>query len=254
MIRGVLLLAVCLVSININAESEPHGFLWYNLSQETKPMKVENKKELISFRQLSYTQRDKVLAFWTMEALHKARQTKSIEDMRTFLTLKKYWQDESSEFSTLFQKTMLQYPELDYNVTHPTSSIGTRLLDEQRQLRRANKLKQISHDHGLLFFYRGDSPYDKKQIPIINEVAERYGIYVMPVSVDGQGLDEFDNAVVDRGQADKLGVSFFPAVLLVNPKTGHHSPVAFGLTTADVLQKRLYDVSTNFEGEINANN
>ena len=254
MIKRILLCTLFFVSTSINAETEPHGFLWYNLPQKSKPMKLEENNAPIPFSRLSYTQRDKVLAFWTMEALHKARQTKSIEDMRTFLILKKYWQDESSEFSHLFQKTMLQYPELDYNVTHPTSSIGTRLLDQQRQLRRANKLKQIAHDHGLLFFYRGDSPYDKKQIPIINEVAERYGIYVMPVSIDGQGLDEFDNAVIDRGQADRLGVSFFPAVLLVNPKTGRHSPVAFGLTTADVLQKRLYDVATNFEGEINANN
>ena len=254
MIRAVLLLVFCFVSLGIHAEPEPHGFLWYNLPKKDKPKKVEKKKEGIPFSKLSYTQRDKVLAFWTMEALHKARQTKSVEDMRVFLVLKKYWQDESSEFSHLFQKTMLQYPELDYNVTHPTSSIGTKLLDEQRQIRRAEKLKKLSLDHGLLFFYRGDSPYDKKQIPIINEVANRYGLYVIPVSVDGQGLDAFENAVIDRGQADKLGVSFFPALLLVNPKSGRHSPVAYGLTTADVLQKRLYDVATNFEGEINANN
>lgn len=152
MIRAILLLVFCFVSLGIHAEPEPHGFLWYNLPKKDKPKKVEKKKEGIPFSKLSYTQRDKVLAFWTMEALHKARQTKSVEDMRVFLVLKKYWQDESSEFSHLFQKTMLQYPELDYNVTHPTSSIGTKLLDEQRQIRRADKLKKLSLDHGLFVF------------------------------------------------------------------------------------------------------
>jgi len=216
--------------------------------------KQKPKAKNIPFSKLSYTQRDEVLAFWTMEALHRARQTKSMEDMRTFLTLKNYWLSESSEFSKLFQKTMLEHPELDYNITHPTSSIGTKLLDKQRQLKRARKIKQLSTTHGLLFFYRGNSPYDKKQIPIINEFANRYGLYVMPVSVDGKGLDAFDNAVVDRGQADKLNVHFFPAVILVNPKSGSHSPVAFGLTTEDILTKRLYDVATNFKGDINASN
>lgn len=253
MIRAILVLIFCAISLGVYAESKPPGFLWYNLPKESGS-KPENKTKNIPFSKLSYTQRDEVLAFWTMEALHKARQTKSVEDMRAFLALKNYWLGESSEFSKLFQKAMLEHPELDYNVTHPTSSLGTKLLDEQRQLKRAYKLKQLSRDHGLLFFYRGNSPYDKKQIPIISELANRYGLYVMPVSVDGQGLDAFDNAVVDRGQADKLAVHFFPAVLLVNPKSGSHRPVAFGLTTADVLQKRLYDVATNFEGEINANN
>lgn len=253
MIRVILSLMIGALSLSVYANSEPPGFLWYNLPKEPVS-KPEKKSKNIPFSKLSYSQRDEILSFWTMEALHRARQTKSVEDMRTFLALKNYWLSESSEFSSLFQKTMLLHPELDYNVTHPTSSIGTKLLDEQRQLKRDFKIKQLSKSHGLLFFYRGNSPYDRKQIPIIHELANRYGLYVMPVSIDGKGLDAFDNALVDRGQADKLDVHFFPALILVNPKSGSHSPVAFGLTTEDVLQKRLYDVATNFKGEINANN
>ena len=247
MIRLVFILIYGFSTLGLAASSEPPGFLWYNLPAKavSKPKKQGKK---IAFSQLSYTQRDQVLAFWTMESLHRARQTKSIEDMRTFLTLKNYWLRESSQFAHLFQQTMLAYPELDYNVTHPTSSLGTTVLDEQKQIKQDIRLKQLSKDHGLLFFYRGDSPYDKKQIPIIRDLARRFGLYVMPVSVDGKGLDAFDNAVVDKGQADSLGVRFFPAVLLVEPKTGEHAPVAFGLTTADVLQKRLFDVATNFKG------
>lgn len=251
MTKLVLSILLCSLSISIFA-AEPPGYLWYNLpeKQEEKPAKKTNN---IPFNQLSYTERDKVLAFWTMEALHKARQTRSIEDMKTFLTLKNYWLSESSEFSHLFQKTMLQHPELDYNVTHPTSSIGSKLLDEQRVIKRDRRIRKLSQTHGLLFFYRGKSPYDTKQIPIISDFAKRHGFYLMPVSIDGKGLDAFDNAVVDRGQADKLGVHFFPAILLVQPKSGQHAPVSYGLTTADVLQKRLYDVATDFKGEINAN-
>lgn len=251
MTRALLILMMFTVSTFAFSSSEPPGFLWYNLPKE-QIKKAKSKSKNIPFNKLSYTQRDEVLAFWTMEALHRARQTKSIDDMRTFLTLKNYWLTESSEFSNLFQKAMLENPELDYNVTHPTSSLGSQILDDERQRKRALKLKELAKSHGLMFFYRGASPYDQKQIPIISEIASQFGIYVMPVSVDGKGLDAFENVVVDRGQADKLGVRFFPAILMVNPKTEEHKPVAFGLTTTDVLKKRLYDVATNFKGEINA--
>lgn len=230
---------------------EPKGFLWYNLPKEEKRQDKPQAKG-VPFESLSYSERDAVLEFWTMEALHKARQTKSLEDMKAFIILKNYWLGESTEFAHLFQKALLDSPELDYNVTHPTSSIGTKLLDEQRELKRNAYLKQLSKTHGLMFFYRGESPYDIKQIPILTEFAQKHGLALMPVSVDGKGLDRFEQAVVDNGQADKLGVHFFPAILMVNPKTGKYAPVAFGLTTGDVLKKRLYDVATNFKGDIDA--
>ena len=89
MSRAIFVLIFCAISFGVYAESKPPGFLWYNLPKENIS-KPENKTKNIPFSKLSYTQRDEVLAFWTMEALHKARQTKSVEDMRAFLTLKNY--------------------------------------------------------------------------------------------------------------------------------------------------------------------
>jgi conjugal transfer pilus assembly protein TraF len=54
---------------------------------------------------------------------------------------------------------------------------------------------------------------------------------------------------MDQGQANRLGVRYFPALLLVNPENQRVSPVAYGLTTQDVLMERIKQVANQFKGD-----
>lgn len=244
MIKMILL--VLLLLNGVAFADKPVGFLWY--TKENK--RVEKKKPAgIDFKSLSYTDRDAVLRFYTMEALHKARYTKKVEDMRVFLSLQDYWLKESSRFKSLFQQTMLAHPEYDYAVTHPTSNLGAKITDEVRESQTVDVINSLSKSHGLLFFYRGKSPYDLKQIPIIVDFCKRFRIQLMPVSVDGATSPELLNSRMDQGQANRLGVRYFPALLLVNPASQRVSPVAYGLTTQDVLMERIKQVANQFKGE-----
>lgn len=252
MIRKALLLVCCLVSFGVNASPSdnppPAGFLWYNLKKDVEKAPLPEKRGT-PFNQLSFTERDAVLRFYTMEALHKARYTKSVEDMKAFLSLQDYWLKESSRFSQLFQKTMLTYPEYDYAVTHPASNLGVKITDEVRETNRKDVIANLSNSHGILFFYRGKSPYDQKQIPIVRDFCKRFNLPLIPVSIDGATSPEFVQSRIDQGEANKLGVRFFPALMLVNPQTQKTMPVAYGLTTQDVLEQRLYQVATQFKGD-----
>lgn len=232
---------------NVPDNQRPPGFLWYNLPK--KPEAQVTTQHGIPFSSLSYTQRDEVLHFYTMEALHKARQTKSVEDMHRFIVLQDYWMKESSQFSQVFQKTLIYYPQFDYAVTHPTSSIGTKLLDESRSEMRSVAIRDLAKTHGILFFYRGNNVFDSKQIPIIRDFCNRFGLYLIPVSVDGVISPELEKSERDSGQANRLQVRYFPAVLLVEPHKKETLPVAYGLTTQDALEKRLYQLATNFQME-----
>jgi conjugal transfer pilus assembly protein TraF len=243
-----MILMVLLFLNGVAFADKPVGFLWYTKEKEIK--KVEKKAPPgTSFKSLSYTERDAVLRFYTMEALHKARHTKKVEDMRVFLSLQDYWLKESSRFKSLFQQTMLAHPEYDYAVTHPTSNLGAKITDEVRETQTVEVINRLSKSHGLLFFYRGKSPYDLKQIPIIVDFCKRFRIQLMPVSVDGAISPELLNSRMDQGQADRLGVHYFPALLLVNPANQRVSPVAYGLTTQDVLMERIKQVANQFKGE-----
>ena len=246
-------LSVCLLMFMSHAlladtAQAPAGFLWYNLPKAPQ-IQPKKKVEGTPFSQLSYTQRDEVLHFYTMEALHKARQTKSVDDMRVFLSLQHYWLQEASRFQKIFQQTMISYPEYDYTVTHPTSNVGTKLVDERRETTRGNVITSLSKTHGLLFFYRSQNAYDKKQIPILRDFCKRFGLSLQAISVDGATSPELPNSRLDEGHANALGVRFFPAILLVNPKNRQTAPVAFGLTTQDALEQHLFAVATQFKGE-----
>lgn len=55
---------------------------------------------------------------------------------------------------------------------------------------------------------------------MIKNFRETYGLSVIPVSVDGVINPMLPDSRTDRGQAEQLGVKFFPAMMLVNPKSG----------------------------------
>ena len=247
MTRPILLsfLLGLILLINGFAYATPPGFLWYNLPKpESKPT-----KKGVPFKRLSYTDKDAVLEFYTMEALHKVRFTKKMADERVFLALQDYWLREATAHGRLNQKTLLYYPQYDYSVTHPTSTMGTQLHDSLRERKRTVAIHQLGKTHGLLFFYRASNAYDQKQIPIVRDFCKTHAMSLIPVSVDGAISPDIPNSRLDHGQAERLGVRYFPALLLVNPKTNKTMPLAFGLTTQDVLKTRLVAVANHFQGE-----
>ncbi|MFW2535405.1 type-F conjugative transfer system pilin assembly protein TraF [Legionella sp. 28fT52] len=248
MIKPLIMILLGLLTLTAHASERPVGFLWYSLPKEESPQK-EAKQQGKPFNQLSFSERDAVLHFYTMEALHKARQTKKVEDMRAFLSLQDYWLAESSRFKALFQKTLLAYPQYDYTVTHPVSQAGVRLTEERRERLHIKRLKQLANTQGFLFFYRGKSAYDLKQIPILLDFCKTHQFSLIAVSVDGVKAESLPDTRLDRGQANQLGVRYFPALLLANPASGKTKPVAYGLFTQDMLLTRLNQVATHFNGE-----
>lgn len=240
MCKYVLVLSLLgLISCVAGAEA-PQGFLWYNLPDEQRRAHdLEHKKPGVAFNQLSYTDRDAVLHFYTMEALHKVRFTHQVEDERVFLAFQQYWLEEATRHGRVNQATLLQYPEYDFSVTHPTSHLGTQISRRVADETEKKQLKQIAERAGFLFFYRSSNPYDQQQIPILKAFCEQFHFKLMPVSMDGQYAVDLPNSRLDAGQAKALGVRYFPALLLVNPSTQAVRPIAYGLTTQDVIKHRL---------------
>lgn len=246
--RSVLMLLLMTVSASLFAES-PKGFLWYNLPKEKKQTP---KPKGIPFSQLSYTERDAVLKFYTMEALHKVRFTHKIEDEKTFLALQNYWLKEAEIHGQINQKALLAYPEYDYTVTHPTSNIGRKIQDSLEIEDKKTLLKKLSKEQGLVFFYRGSSPLDVRQISILQDFCHEYGFSMVAVSVDGVQAENLVQSRIDKGEAEAMHVHDFPAVMLVHPKAHRATPIAFGLTTQDVLIEHIWALHHYFQGEFHA--
>lgn len=231
--------------ISFSAFSEkPVGFLWYNVPKEIRDK--DKKSYGIPFSQLSYSARDKVLAFYTREAWHKAMNHLSVADMRNYLALQDYWTKRATDTSRVFEKTMLYYPEFHYEVTHPSNSIGVKISDEIREKKEQIAIRALSKNHGLLYFYRGANAYDKKASSIISDFAKRYQFKLIPVSVDGIVDSLFPNSKTGKTEANKLGIRFYPALILVHPKTKKTQPVSYGILTQDMLARQFFLVATDF--------
>lgn len=212
------------------------GYLWYNLPKEASPLK---KAKAVPFSKLSYQQRNKVLHYFTMESLHKARQTHDVKDMEVFLSFQRYWLNEASIFQHNFQYALLRKPELDPTVKNPTSAIGTSLNEQKKGQYRQKAISELTRDYGLMFFYKGADPYSEKQALVLKDFAHRYQFQYIPVSVDGVVLDSMPHSRRDNGQAKRLHVGIYPSLILVEPKTGHTMPVAHGFLTQDYLTENF---------------
>lgn len=223
---------------------KPVGFLWYNVPREAKNQ--DKKINGVPFSQLSYSARDKVLAFYTREAWHKAMNHLTVADMRNYLALQNYWTTRATDTSRVFEKTMLYYPEFHYEVTHPSNSIGVKVSDEIREKKEQIAIHALSKNHGLLYFYRGSNAYDKKASPIVSDFAKRYQFKLIPVSVDGIVDPLFPNSKIGKKEAKKLGVRFYPALILVHPKTKKTQPVSYGILSQDMLARQFLLVATDF--------
>lgn len=246
MIKLILgLLMVC----SIGFADSPKGYLWYNLAKEIPKKPV---KKGISFKKLSYTDKDAVLRFYTMEALHKVRFTHGLEDERAYLLMQDYWLREAALHGQINQRALLAYPELNFSVTHPSSGLGTKLYEDMRLKKETGILKHIASKNGLIFFYRSQNPIDIQQISILKSYARQYGFSWIGVSVDGQTSPQLPNSKIDHGQAQKLNVRHFPAILMVNPRDKSYSPIAFGLVTQDVLTRNMLAVLSRFQGGLDA--
>lgn len=160
-------------------------------------------------------------------------------NVQQYQAIQKDLMNRSDRFSKTWQKTILENPDLDHSLQFPTSQIARHVyLDEQRK-DREQKIKSLSQNYGLFFFYRGNCPYCHVFAPIVKRFAEAYGWDVLAISLDGSSIAEFPDAKSDQGQAAQLGIEVVPSLFAVNPQTGHILPISHGMATQDEIEKHI---------------
>lgn len=107
-------------------------------------------------------------------------------------------------------------------------------------------LKLFSEKYGLFFFYRGNNPLDQTLAPTIEAFSKEHNISLIPISMDGRTLTVFSVSQVNRGQAEKLGVKYFPALILVDPKN-KNTTFALWFISDSELRRRFLQIATNFQ-------
>lgn len=222
------------------------GWQWYNEpakspAQETteKPAQVRQETDIM--------QKLATLQAATKRALYEAILYPGTENFVKYFRLQNYWTQQAGLFTMSAKKAMLAHPELDYNLqySHYNGTVRNQLAADQAEQRSA--ISQLAERYGIMFFYRGQDPIDGQLAQVINGFRATYGLSVIPVSVDGVINPMLPDTRPDGGQAQRLGVKYFPAMILVDPKQGSVRPLSYGFITQDDLAKQFLNVSEDFK-------
>ena len=165
----------------------------------------------------------------------------SIENVKNYIAFQQEQINRAAFFSRQWQQALWQNPELDYTVKTPISTIGNEARAEVRQKDIAEVLSKAKERYGLFFFYSSQCSFCHKFSPIIKAFVDHYRLEAMAISMDGGILLEWPSAVVNHGQAERLGMSAkpVPAVVLFDNQTKRVLTVGFGILTFDELENRV---------------
>ena len=184
------------------------------------------------------------------QALDKAIVDPTPENVEQYIALQNQMSERANKFANTWQQVLLNRPELNYSISHPTNNVALQVYHENESKDKDAALEQFAQHSGLFFFYRSTCPYCQRFAPILKHFAEAHHIVVIPITMDGISLPEFPDSKQDSGQAEKFRVTVEPSLYAVDPLTQKAYPVAYGLTSETELQNNIYNIMTHYQAGI----
>ena len=164
------------------------------------------------------------------------------DNVADYLYLQQASLQRAATFSDVFRRVVWSTPELDYTLTRPAGALSKQLWSDERRSAQENALATLGERYGLI--YLGDAGCAGCRVfgPLLRAFALRHGLDVLAVSLTGEDLEGWPEAVPDNGRAAELGLDGapVPAVVLFDTETGQVLPVSFGVVAEDQLAERIY--------------
>ena len=184
--------------------------------------------------------------------LEEARATAILDPspahVSAYLRLQREALQRSAAFSDSFRRVVWATPDLDYTLRRPVGALAKQLWSDERRTARDTALAKLGERYGLI--YLGDPACAGCRVfgPLLRAFALRHRIDVLAVSMTGEALEGWPEAVPDDGRAQRLGLagSPLPAVVLFDAATQAVLPVGFGVLAEDQLAERIF-VLTSLE-------
>jgi len=166
-------------------------------------------------------------------------------NIRNYLAVQAEVIDKASAFADVAQRVIWANPDFDYTVTgRPVNAKALEVYDREAIGAREATAIALAKDHALFFFFRSDCPYCHQFGPYLKEFEAKFGLNVVPISVDGGPLlPVFPSPKIDNGIARTLDVREVPALFLVEPASGRIVPIGYGVLSESELLERLQVVS-----------
>lgn len=150
---------------------------------------------------------------------------------------------QSEKFSAVSQSVIWANPSIDYNATNPVANFAQTSQRIQKNRDEEQLMRDLAKTHGIIFFFRGSCGPCHAQAPILKQVAQRYGIEVMAVSLDGGSIPGLENARLDNGISKAVtggrGVEMTPMSFLVSRDYKDIVMLGAGVLAEDEILNRV---------------
>ena len=154
----------------------------------------------------------------------------------------------AAAFSDAFRRTVWATPELDYTLKRPVGALAKQVWSDQRREDRDAALARLGDRYGLIYLGHAGCAACKVFGPLLRAFAMRHGLDVLAVSLSGEPLEGWPEAVPDNGRAARLGLGGgpgrspapVPALVLFDAQTKRVIPVGFGVMAEDEMAERIF--------------
>ncbi len=166
----------------------------------------------------------------------------STANVTAYLRLQQETLQRAAAFSDAFRRTVWATPELDYTLRRPVGALAKRLWSDERRQARDAALASLGERYGLIYLGHAGCAGCKVFGPLLRAFAQRHGLEVLAVSLTGEALEGWPEAVPDNGRAARLGLGEapVPALVLFDTQTRRVLPVGFGVMAEDEMAMRIY--------------
>ena len=167
------------------------------------------------------------------------------DKVAAYLHLQQETLQRAAAFSDAFRRTVWATPELDYTLKRPVGALAKRLWSDERRADVAASLAKLGERYGLIYLGNAKCAGCRVFGPLLRAFATRHGLDVLAVSLTGEPLEGWPEAVPDNGRAQRLGLAGtpVPAVVLFDTKTKKVLPVGFGVMAEDQLAERIFTIT-----------
>ena len=180
------------------------------------------------------------------QALEEARAEAILDptsaNVTAYLRLQQETLQRAAAFSDAFRRTVWATPELDYTLRRPVGALAKQVWSDERRQARDAALARLGDRYGLIYLGHAGCAGCKVFGPLLRAFAQRHRLDVLAVSLTGEALEGWPEAVADNGRAARLGLGNapVPALVLFDSKTKRVLPVGFGVMAEDQMAERIF--------------
>lgn len=228
------------------------GWFWYIDPKPEK--KKENKKKKDEIRtEPKYIEPKNYKSYWPdfktsrdiqayqKELLDAAVMDPSPEKVKNYIKFQQYIMSKSRLFTDVAQRVIWENPELDQEAKTPQAVIARTVSNQLQHEDVTRKMSQIAGTGGIFFFFSSTCPYCHLEGPILKRFEERYGIKVIAISLDGGGLPEYPNPIIDHGAGQALQIESTPTLFFGKPPK-ELIRLANGFLSEKEIEERLLSI------------